>query len=71
MLAAIIQNNAPFVGKTVQESASVFPGIKFMPIAIERSGSQNAIIPRGDTVLREMTMFILLLVTMVLMSFMN
>ena len=50
MLAAIIQNNAPFVGKTVQESASVFPGIKFMPIAIERSGSQNAIIPRGDTV---------------------
>ncbi len=50
MLAAIIQNNAPFVGKTVQESASVFPGIKFMPIAIERSGSQNVIIPRGDTV---------------------
>jgi trk system potassium uptake protein TrkA len=50
MLAAIIQNNAPFVGKTVQESASVFPGIKFMPIAIERSGGQNAIIPRGDTV---------------------
>jgi len=52
MLAAIIQNNAPFVGKTVQESASVFPGIKFMPIAIERSGSQDAIIPRGDTVFK-------------------
>ena len=53
MLAAIIQNNAPFVGKTVQESASVFPGIKFMPIAIERSGSQNVIIPRGDTVFKK------------------
>ena len=52
MLAAIIQNNAPFVGKTVQESASVFPGIKFMPIAIERSGSQDAINPRGDTVFK-------------------
>jgi len=52
MLAAIIQNNAPFVGKTVQESASVFPGIKFIPIAIERSGSQDAIIPRGDTVFK-------------------
>jgi len=53
MLAAIIQNNAPFVGKTVQESASVFPGIKFMPIAIERSGSHNVIIPRGDTVFKK------------------
>ena len=50
MIAAKIQNDAPFVGKTVMEAASVFPGIKFMPIAIERSGSQKAIIPRGDTV---------------------
>ena len=50
MMAAKIQNDAPFVGKTVMEAASVFPGIKFMPIAIERSGSQKAIIPRGDTV---------------------
>ena len=50
MIAAKIQNDAPFVGKTVMEAASVFPGIKFMPIAIERSGSQKAIIPRGNTV---------------------
>ena len=50
MIAAKIQNDAPFVGKTVMEAASVFPGIKFMPIAIQRSGSQKAIIPRGDTV---------------------
>ena len=52
MMAAKIQNNAPFVGKTVMEAASVFPGIKFMPIAIERGGSHTAIIPRGDTVFK-------------------
>ena len=50
MMAAKIQNDAPFVGKTVMDAASVFPGIKFMPIAIERSGSHTATIPRGDTV---------------------
>ena len=42
MMAARIQTDAPFVGKKVQEAASVYPGIKFMPIAIERSGSQSA-----------------------------
>ena len=52
MMAAKIQNNAPFVGKTVMEAASVFPGIKFMPIAIETGGSHNAIIPRGNTVFK-------------------
>lgn len=52
MMAARIHNNAPFIGKTVMEAASVFPGIKFMPIAIERSASRSAIIPRGDTVFK-------------------
>ena len=52
MMAAKIQNDAPFVGKTVMEAASVFPGIKFMPIAIERGGTQTAIIPRGNTVFK-------------------
>ena len=31
MMAAKIQNDAPFIGKTVKEAASVYPGIKFMP----------------------------------------
>ena len=53
MMAARIQTDAPFVGKTVQEAASVYPGIKFMPIAIERSGSQSAIIPRGNTLFKK------------------
>ena len=52
MMAAKIQNDAPFVGKTVMEAASVFPGIKFMPIAIERSGTHKATIPRGNTVFK-------------------
>ena len=53
MMAARIQTDAPFVGKKVQEAASVYPGIKFMPIAIERSGSQYAIIPRGNTLFKK------------------
>jgi len=53
MMAARIQIDAPFIGKKVQEAASVYPGIKFMPIAIERSGSQSAIIPRGNTLFKE------------------
>ena len=52
MMAAKIQNDAPFVGKTVKEAASVFPGIKFMPIAIQRSGTHTATIPRGNTVFK-------------------
>ena len=52
MMAAKIQNDAPFVGKTVMEAASVFPGIKFMPIAIERGGTHTATIPRGNTVFK-------------------
>ena len=52
-MAARIQTDAPFVGKKVQEAASVYPGIKFMPIAIERSGSQSAIIPRGNTLFKK------------------
>ena len=53
MMAARIQTDAPFVGKKVQEAASVYPGIKFMPIAIERCGSQSAIIPRGNTLFKK------------------
>ena len=52
MMAAKIQSDAPFVGKTVMDAAMVYPGIKFMPIAIERSGTHNAIIPRGNTIFK-------------------
>ena len=64
MMAAKIQSDAPFVGKTVMDAAMVYPGIKFMPIAIERSGTHNAIIPAEIQFSRVMTMFTLLLVMM-------
>ncbi len=50
MMGVKLEKNAPFVGKTVMESASVYPGVHFMPIAIKKEGSENTIIPRGDTV---------------------
>lgn len=50
MMGVKLEKNAPFVGKTVMESASVYPGVHFMPIAIKKEGSDNTIIPRGDTV---------------------
>ena len=50
MMGVKLEKNAPFVGKTVMESASVYPGVHFMPIAIKKEGSENTIIPRGNTV---------------------
>ena len=50
MMGVKLEENAPFVGKTVMESASVFPGVHFMPIAIKKENSDTTIIPRGDTV---------------------
>ncbi len=50
MMGVKLEKNAPFVGKTVMESASVFPGVHFMPIAIKKENSDTTIIPRGDTV---------------------
>jgi trk system potassium uptake protein TrkA len=42
-----------FAGKTVKEAAQIFPEIHFVPIAIQRFGTQFTIIPRGDTQLKE------------------
>ncbi|MDG1052972.1 MAG: Trk system potassium transporter TrkA [Flavobacteriaceae bacterium] len=50
MMGVKLEKNAPFIGKTVMESASVFPGVHFMPIAIKKENSDITIIPRGDTV---------------------
>ena len=50
MMGVKLEKNAPFIGKTVMESASVFPGVHFMPIAIKKENSDTTIIPRGDTV---------------------
>jgi trk system potassium uptake protein TrkA len=37
----------------VKEAANIFPELHFMPIAIQRLGTQYTLIPRGDTVFKE------------------
>lgn len=53
MVGLSLSKYAPFVGKSVQEAAKMFPPLEFMPIAIQRFGTQYTIIPRGDTVFME------------------
>jgi trk system potassium uptake protein TrkA len=53
MFGIKLPRTASFVGKTVKEAAEVYPGIEFIPIAIQRFGTQYTIIPRGDTVYKE------------------
>ncbi|WP_262895013.1 Trk system potassium transporter TrkA [Tamlana sp. s12] len=52
MAGLTLSRTATFVGKTVKEAAEVFPEIHFVPIAIQRFGTQYTIIPRGDTVFK-------------------
>ncbi|MCF6349972.1 MAG: Trk system potassium transporter TrkA [Flavobacteriaceae bacterium] len=52
MMGIVLSKNAPFVGMTVKDAAASFSGIHFMPIAIQHKNSQQAIIPRGDTIFR-------------------
>lgn len=49
MAGLTLPRAASFVGKTVKEAAEIFPEIHFVPIAIQRFGTQYTIIPRGDT----------------------
>jgi len=53
MIGLTLPRTASFVGKTVKESADIFPGIEFSTIAIQRFGTQYTLIPRGDTVFKE------------------
>ncbi|MBU2951290.1 Trk system potassium transporter TrkA [Tamlana agarivorans] len=52
MAGLTLSRSATFVGKTVKEAAEVFPEIHFVPIAIQRFGTQYTTIPRGDTVFK-------------------
>ncbi len=52
MVGLTLSRSASFVGKTVKEAARIFPEIHFVPIAIQRFGTQYTIIPRGDTVFK-------------------
>ena len=53
MFGVILPKTAPFVGKMVKEAARIFPELNFMPIALQRKGTQFTLIPRGDTVFKE------------------
>lgn len=53
MVGVSLPKGAPFVGKMVKEAAKIFPELHFMPIALQRNGTQYTIIPRGDTVFKE------------------
>ncbi len=53
MVGTSLQRTASFVGKTVKEAAVIFPELHFMPIAVQRFGTQYTLIPRGDTQFKE------------------
>ncbi|MDO6820001.1 Trk system potassium transporter TrkA [Zobellia sp. 1_MG-2023] len=52
MVGVSLPASAPFVGKMVKEAARVFPELNFMPIALQRTGTQYTVVPRGDTVFK-------------------
>ncbi|MBT8393207.1 MAG: Trk system potassium transporter TrkA [Bacteroidia bacterium] len=53
LVGMILSKSASFVGKTVKEAGNILPEIHFIPIAIQRYGTQYTLIPRGDTVFQE------------------
>ena len=53
MVSLSLSRTASFVGKTVKEAAQQFSEFHFVPIAIQRFGTQYTIIPRGDTEFRD------------------
>jgi len=53
MVGVSLPTSAPFVGKMVKEAAKIFPELHFMPIALQRNGTQYTLIPRGDTVFKD------------------
>ena len=71
MIGTQLGIDVPFVGKSVKEAASIFPDVHFMPIAVQRKELKPAIIPRGDTVLKQETQFFLSLYKRGLRRFKN
>jgi len=53
MIGLTLRSKAPFIGNTVQEAADIFPGLHFVPIALQRYGTQLTIMPRGDTIFKK------------------
>ncbi|MDC8003250.1 Trk system potassium transporter TrkA [Aureisphaera galaxeae] len=53
MIGLQLSRTAAFVGKTVKEVGFQHPELKYVPIAIQRYGTQYTLIPRGDTKFKE------------------
>ena len=53
MIGLSLSRTAAFVGKTVREVGLQYPELKYVPIAIQRYGTQYTLIPRGDTQFKE------------------
>ncbi|NNE03572.1 MAG: Trk system potassium transporter TrkA [Eudoraea sp.] len=53
MVGVSLPKDAPFIGKSVKAAANIFPELHFMPIAMQRKGTQFTLIPRGDTIFKE------------------
>jgi len=53
MIGLSLSRTTSFVGKTVKEVGQLFPSLKYVPIAIQRFGTQYTLIPRGDTQFKE------------------
>lgn len=53
MIGVTLPRTASFVGKSVKEASHILPEIHFMPIAIQRFGTQYTLIPREDTQYKE------------------
>lgn len=49
LVGLCLNEDAPFIGKTVEEAASIFPEVHYNPVAIKRKGTQYSIIPKSDT----------------------
>jgi len=53
MIGLNLIRTADFVGKSVKAAAEIHPDLSYVPIAIQRYGTQYTLIPRGDTVFKE------------------
>ncbi len=53
MIGLTLSGNSAFVGKSVKEVAMLHPSLKYVPLALQRYGTQYTLIPRGDTEFKE------------------
>lgn len=53
MIGLVLSRTAAFVDRTVKEIGELHPELEYVPLAIQRFGTQYTLIPRGDTMFKE------------------